>query len=176
MKTALLWLQRLFLVCSIAFLVTVFLQNRTDIVSIFALASCSGLATAILFWVLATLVMPAIAFTTLRDRKNSITFRTLLSIHLNCIPSKFLPGGVWQTFARVYDMKNIGISKTDISLVVLYEGTYAIILGAIVSTLGIYLFSSNELYSTLASILFLGSIATISENVASFFRSPPMRS
>jgi glycosyltransferase 2 family protein len=168
MKTALLWLQRLFLVCSIAFLVTVFLQNRTDIVSIFALASYSGLATAILFWVLATLVMPAIAFTILRDRKNSITFRTLLSIHLNRIPSKFLPGGVWQTFARVYDMKNIGISKTDISLVVLYEGTYAIILGAIVSTLGIYLFSSNELYSTLASILFLGSIATIP--LAHYFR------
>jgi hypothetical protein len=58
-------------------------------------------------------------------------------------------------------MKNRGISKTDISLVVLYEGTYAIILAAIVSTLGIYLFSSNELYSTLALVLFLGSITTI---------------
>ena len=168
MKTALLWLQRLFLVCSIAFLVTVFFQNRADIVSIFTFASYSGLAIAILFWILATLVIPAIAFTILRDRKNSITFRTLLSIHLNRIPSKFLPGGVWQTFARVYDMNNLGIPKTDISLVVLYENSYSIILAAIVSTLGIYLFSSSELYSTLALVLFLGSIATIP--LAIFFR------
>jgi hypothetical protein len=168
MKIALLWLQRLFLVCSIAFLVTVFFQNRMDIVSIFSVASYSGLALAILFWVLATLLMPAIAFTILRDRKNSITFRTLLSIHLNRIPSKFLPGGVWQTFARVYDMNNLGITKTDISLVVLYENTYSIILAAIVSTLGIYLLSSNELYSTLALVLLLGSIATIP--LALFFR------
>jgi hypothetical protein len=101
-------------------------------------------------------------------QKNSITFRTLLAIHLNRIPSKFLPGGVWQTFARVYDMNGLGITKTDISLVVLYENTYFIILAAIVSTLGIYLYSSNELYSTLALALFLGSIATIP--LALFFR------
>lgn len=169
MKTALQWFQRLFLVCSIAFLVTVFFQNRTDIASIFNVASYSGLATAILFWVLATLLMPAIAFTILKDRKNSITFPTLLSIHLNRIPSKFLPGGVWQTFARVYDMNDLGITKKDIGLVVLYENTYAIILAAIASTLGIYLFSSNELYSTLALVLFLGSIVTIP--LALFFRN-----
>lgn len=161
MKTALLWLQRLFLVASVAFLVIVFFQNRADIFSIFSAASYSGLATAILFWVLATLLIPAIAFTILRDRKNSITFSTLLSIHLNRIPSKFLPGGVWQTFARAYDMNTMGIAKTDIGLVVIYENTFSVIVAAIVSTLGIYLFSSNELYSTLALILFLGSIATI---------------
>ena len=135
MKTALLWLQRLFLVCSIAFLIAVFFQNRTDIVSIFTAASYSGLAIAILFWILATLL---------------------------------IPGGVRQTFARVYDMNGLGITKTDISLVVLYENTYFIILAAIVSTLGIYLYSSNELYSTLALALFLGSIANIP--LALFFR------
>lgn len=161
MKTALLWLQRLFLVCSIAFLVTVFYQNRAEVISIFSVASYSGLTTAIFFWILATLLIPAISFTILRDRQNSITFRALLSIHLNRIPSKFLPGGIWQTFARVYDMNNMGITKTDISLVVLYENTYSIILAAIVSTLGIYLFSSSDLYSTLALLLFLGSIATL---------------
>ena len=129
MKTALLWLRLLFLVYSVVFLVTVFLQDRTDIVFIFAVASYSGLAIETLFWVLAIRAMPAIAFTIFRDRKNSITFRTLLSIHLKRIPSRFLPRDVWQTFTRVYDMNHIGISKTDISLVVLYEGTYAIILG-----------------------------------------------
>ena len=117
---------------------------------------------------LATLIMPAIAFTILRDRKNSITFRTLLSIHLNRISSFFLPGGVWQTFVLVCDMNHIGISKTDTSLAVLYEGTCVITLGAIVSTLGIYLFNSNELYSTLTLVLFLISIATIP--LALFFR------
>jgi hypothetical protein len=39
--------------------------------------------------------------------------------------------------------------------------TYAIIIGIIVSILEIYLFSSNELHSTLALVLFLGSIVTI---------------
>ncbi len=161
MKTALLWFQRLFLVCSIAFLITVFFQNRADVLSVFAVASYSGLIVAIMFWMLATLVMPAIACTILRDRGNSTTFRTLLAIHLNRIPSKFLPGGVWQTFARAYDMSSIGISKTDIGLVVLYENTYSIILAASVSTLGIYLLDDNGLYSSLALILFLGSIATV---------------
>ena len=129
MKTTLFWLRLLFLVCSAVCLVTVFLQDRTDIVFIFAVTSYSRLAIVILFWVLAIRTLPTIAFAILRDRKNSITFRTLLSIHLKRIPSRFLPRGVWQTFTRVYDMNHIGISKTDISLVVLYEGTYAIILG-----------------------------------------------
>ena len=39
--------------------------------------------------------------------------------------------------------------------------TYAIIIGIIVSILEFYLFSSNELHSTLAVVLFLGSIVTI---------------
>ena len=161
MKTALLWFQRLFLVCSIAFLITVFVQNRADVLSIFSVASVSGLAVAILFWIIATLFMPSIAFTILSDRRNSISYSTLLSIHLNRIPSKFLPGGVWQTFARAYDMSSMGVTKTDISLVVLYENTFSIILAATVSTLGIYLLDENGLYATLALILFFGSIATI---------------
>jgi len=94
MKTALLWLRLLFLVYSAVSLVTVFLQDRTDIVFIFAVASYSGLAIDILLWVLAIHAMPAIAFTILRNKKNSITFRALLSIRLNRIPSNFLPGGV----------------------------------------------------------------------------------
>lgn len=161
MKTALLWFQRLFLVCSIAFLIYVFIQNRAEVVSIFTLASYSTLLLAIFFWFSATLVMPAIAHTVLRDRENSISYGMLLSIHINRIPSKFLPGGVWQTFARAYDMNSLGVSKTDIGLVVLYENTYSIILAAIVSTLGISLLSVNELYAKLALILFIGSVATI---------------
>ena len=120
MKTALLWLRLLFLVYSVVFLITVFLQGGTDIVSIFAVASYSGVAIVTLFWILAVRAMPAIAFTILRNRQNSITFRTLLSIHLNRIPSNFLPDGVWQIFARVYDMNNIDVSKIGISVVVLY--------------------------------------------------------
>lgn len=161
MKTALLWFQRLFLVCSIAFLIVVFVQNREDVFSIFSTASYSTLSLAILFWILATLFMPAIALTILQDRENNVSFQTLLAIHLNRIPSKFLPGGVWQTFARAYDMSSMGVSKTDISLVVLYENTFSIILAATVSTLGIYLLDTNGLYATLALILFFGSLATI---------------
>lgn len=161
MRTTLLWLQRLFLFGSIAFLVTVFLQNSAEIISIFSVASYPGIATAILFWILATFLIPAIALTILRDKNNSITFQTLLAIHLNRIPAKFLPGGIWQTFARVYDMNNLGIAKSDISLVVLYENTYSVILAAILSTLGIFLFSSSELYSNLALVLFLGSVSTL---------------
>ncbi len=166
MKTALLWFQRLFLVCSIAFLITVFFQNRADVVSIFSVASYPGLALAISFWVLTTLLIPAIAFTILWDRNNNIGFLTLLEIHLNRIPSKFLPGGVWQTFARAYDMSSMGVTKTDISLVVLYENSYSIILAAMVSTLGIYLLDANGLYATLALILFFGSIAFVPIAVA----------
>ena len=68
--------------------------------------------------------MPTIVFTILSDRKNSITFRTLLSIRPNRIPSKFVPSGLWQTFARAYDMSNIDVSKIGISVDVLYEGIY----------------------------------------------------
>ena len=68
--------------------------------------------------------MPTIVFTILSNRKNSITFRTLLSIRPNRIPSKFVPSRLWQTFARAYDMSNIDVSKIGISVDVLYEGIY----------------------------------------------------
>lgn len=94
MKTVLLWLQRLFLLFSIAFLIYVFVQNRRDIVEVFSTVSMSGIVLGMGFWILATLVIPLIALTVLRDRGNTISYSTLLFIHLNRIPSKFLPGGV----------------------------------------------------------------------------------
>lgn len=54
----------------------------------------SGIVLGMGFWILATLVIPLIALTVLRDRGNTISYSTLLFIHLNRIPSKFLPGGV----------------------------------------------------------------------------------
>ena len=161
MKTVLLWLQRLFLLFSIAFLIYVFVQNRRDIVEVFSAVSMSGIVLGMGFWILATLVIPLIALTVLRDRGNTISYSTLLFIHLNRIPSKFLPGGVWQTVARAYDMNSLGISRRDISLVVLHENSYLILLAALISTLGIYLLDSNALYSKFALALFIGSLLTI---------------
>lgn len=74
MKNALLWLRLILLVYSVILLVTVFLQNKTDIVFIFAVTSDSELAIIILFLVLAIHPIPATTFTILRDRKNSVTF------------------------------------------------------------------------------------------------------
>ena len=161
MKIALLWLQRLFLLSSISFLIYILIRNKTDVIEVFSVASFPGIAFGIAFWIVATLLMPFIALIILQDKGNTVSYATLLSIHLNRIPSKFLPGGVWQTLARAYDMNNLSISKTDISLVVLYDSTYSIILAAIASTLGIYLLDSNTLYSQLALFLFIASLLTI---------------
>jgi len=58
-------------------------------------------------------------------------------------------------------MNSLGISRRDISLVVLHENSYSILLAALISTLGIYLLDSNALYSKFALALFIGSLLTI---------------
>ena len=79
---------------------------------------------------------------------------------------RVLRGGVQQ--ARAYDMSSLGISKTDIGLVVFYENFSSVYLATLLSTLGIYLLDANPLYSSLALLLFLGSLLVMP--VAVLFR------
>ncbi|NKB33462.1 MAG: hypothetical protein GKR91_10230 [Pseudomonadales bacterium] len=161
MKTALLWFQRLFLFGSITFLLSVLYLNREDITEVFSQAAIAGILLASGLWILTVLIAPSIAFIILRDRNNEIRLTTLLSIYISRIPAKYLPGGVWQTFARAYDMNSLGISRTDIGLVVFYENFWTVYLASVISTLGIYVLNSNPMYSSLALALFIGSLIVI---------------
>lgn len=161
MKTALLWFQRIFLLSSVCFLIAVLVVNRGDIFTIYAQASFLSIIFASGAWMLTVLLVPFAAFIVLKNQKVAIKLSTLFEIYMSRIPAKYLPGGIWQTFARAYDMNNMGIGKTDIALVVFYENFSTVYLAALISTLGIYLLDGSETYSSLALFLFMGCIATI---------------
>lgn len=161
MKSVLLWLQRVFLLGSIGFLLYILLENRADISAVLSVASVPALALAGGFWIVSVLLVPSIAWVILYSRDNEIAFSSLFVIYINRIPAKYLPGGVWQTFARAYDMNSLGISKTDVGLVVFYENFSSVYLATLLSTFGIFLLDTNPLYSSLALLLFLGSLMVV---------------
>ncbi len=89
------------------------------------------LATA---WAGLNTLTPLATAMVLRGLGADIGYRTALRIHLQRLPARYLPGGIWHTVSRVVDLRRLGVSNAQLSSLVLVENVLplatAVLLGA----------------------------------------------
>lgn len=91
---------------------------------------------AITLWMVGLLLPPLMSFVVMRGRDNNISYVKLLEIYLKRLPAKYLPGGIWQTVARGYDISQLNVSKEKIACLIFYENFWSIVVAGIVGGFG----------------------------------------
>jgi glycosyltransferase 2 family protein len=113
--------RRFFMPVAIAFLIFAAYSARDVVGQVLVQARAGPLVFAVLGWSALSLVVPLVSWTVLRGTGVDIDYRTVLRIYLDRLPARYLPGGIWQTVSRVVDLHGLGVSKSQLSLLVVVE-------------------------------------------------------
>lgn len=97
-------------------------------------ANLLALALLAVGWALLNTLTPLAATLVLRGLGVEITYATAARIHLQRLPARYLPGGIWHTVSRLVDFRQLGVTNTQLSTLVLVENVVplatAVALGA----------------------------------------------
>lgn len=113
--------QRLFAPVALGFLLFAAYSGREVFAQVVSQARPLPLVLAVLGWSLLHLVTPVVAWIVLRGAGHGLSYRELLGIHLNRLPARYVPGGVWQTVSRFVDLHARGVSQSELALLGVME-------------------------------------------------------
>lgn len=111
---------------------------------------------AVLAWMAAHLISPLFARIILRGFGQDISYRATLGMHLQYLPARYIPGGVWHTVARVGRLSHLGVSYRQLSGFVVLENLVALFVALVAGGISIGL---NQPMGTWKSVGFLGASA-----------------
>ena len=171
MKAAIKIVQGVFLVLCLGYLAYALFNESESIFSLFRNADKIFLLPALLFWPCGVLISAWFASQVIETTGRAIHYRDVLAIYLNRIPARYLPGGIWQTFARAYDLNNLGLEKGRIATLVFYENFWTVLLAALVSSIALVIGNRSGVFGDVALLMMLGTVAVFP--MAYFFRKTP---
>ncbi|MEO7325010.1 MAG: hypothetical protein ABIW82_09300 [Dokdonella sp.] len=115
--------QWLFGPVALLFLVFAGWRARTVVASVFEQANALMLLVVIGLWASLHLLTPALSRIMLLEGGADVSYRSLLEIHVGRLPARYLPGGIWHTVSRVIDLRARGVSRAQLSIMVLLENS-----------------------------------------------------
>ncbi len=89
--------------------------NKRLITDIIELSTGAFLLFSILMWIFLHFLSPLAPKIIFGNLGSSLPYRKLLSIHINQIPARYLPGGIWHTVGRMSSYHLSGISKKNVA-------------------------------------------------------------
>ena len=119
---------RLYTPVAVAFLLYVAWQARFELIDLVSRASVGCLLLTVLLWSALHLIMPLFAATMLSDENQPVTWRAAVAIHIERLPARYVPGGIWHTVGRVVDYRNKDVAAGRLSHFVILESGMAALL------------------------------------------------
>lgn len=120
---------------AVLFLAVAGWHSRAVFVAVVEQAAPTLLLVTVILWALLHLLTPVFSWVVLREMGADIGYRTLLAIHVSRLPARYLPGGIWHTVSRVMDLHRLGVTRSQLSVMVLLENVVpvavALILGGL---------------------------------------------
>jgi hypothetical protein len=89
----------------------------------------------------------------LRVAGTTIPYRTVLQIHVQRLPARYLPGGIWQTVSRMVDLHGLGVRRPQLSTLIVVENVVPLAVAVVQGGLCLYLSGADAQLSLLAIIL-----------------------
>lgn len=115
--------QWLFGPLALLFLAVAGWRARNVVATVFEHADILMLLIVIGLWATLHLLTPALSRIMLLECGAEVGYRTLLEIHVGRLPARYLPGGIWHTVSRVIDLRARGVSRSQLSIMVLLENS-----------------------------------------------------
>ncbi|WP_082538992.1 hypothetical protein [Lysobacter sp. Root494] len=118
---------------AVLFLVVAGIGARGTFENVVRHAHWPALIIAVLLWSALHLLSPAFTWVVLRGFGTNVRYVDALAIHVNRLPARYLPGGIWHTVSRVVDLHGKGVSRTQLATMVALENilpvSVALVLG-----------------------------------------------
>lgn len=137
--------RRLFMPVALAFLVFAAYSARDVISQVLAQARPGILVLAVFGCSALSLILPLVTLTVLRGMGVTINYRTILRVYVDRLPARYLPGGIWQTVSRMADLHALGMSRSQLSLLVLVENLGSLAIALVAGGTFLLLTGSTEL-------------------------------
>ncbi|HVR80729.1 MAG TPA: hypothetical protein VHF02_01350 [Luteimonas sp.] len=145
---------------AVAFLIVSFWRARVTLQAVLLQAEVPPLILTIALWALLHLLTPLLSALVLREIGTAVDYRTALAIHVGRLPARYLPGGIWHTVSRVMDLHRLGVSRSQLSVLVLLENLVPV--GTALTVGGLCLWAAGGLRLPLAIAAVLGGVLLLS--------------
>lgn len=113
--------RRVFTPLALIFLVLAAYSAREAFAQVLAQARLAPLLLTVLAWSSLNLLLPVITWIVLRGLGVRIDYASALCIHVARLPARYLPGGIWQTVSRIMDLHQLGVGRSQLSVLVMVE-------------------------------------------------------
>lgn len=106
---------------AIVFLLAAGWHSREVFQTVISQTDAIPIVLAIALWSSLHLLSPVFSWIVLHDAGVRIDYGCLLNIHVGRLPARYLPGGIWHTVSRVVDLHEKGVTRSQLSLMLLLE-------------------------------------------------------
>lgn len=137
--------RRLFTPLALAFLALAAYSARDAFWHVLSQAQLAPLFVTVLAWSSLNLLMPMTSWIVLRGLGVRIDYRTALRIHVDRLPARYLPGGIWQTVSRMMDLYQLGVNRAQLSVLVMVENVGSLAMAVTAGGLCVLLAGSSRL-------------------------------
>lgn len=117
--------KRVFTLLAVSFLAHALWSTRDDLLRLFSEVNPVLMALAVVLWMLSHTVSPLFSSSVLTALGSRLGYCRALELHVQYLPAKYLPGGIWHTIARVGVLHTQGISKRNLTALVFLENLMA---------------------------------------------------
>ncbi len=125
---------------------------RAPLSELLATARAGWLIAACLLWAVLHVLAPVFSWIVLRADGIAVGYPELLRVHVQRLPARYLPGGVWHTVTRMLDLSASGIERVALARLVVLENTLPLAVAAALGGFFICLANGPQL-AGLAAIL-----------------------
>ncbi len=149
----------LFTPVAILFLIYITWQSQDTIGQLLSSAQITYLATATIGWSLLYLFYPAMLVVLSHGWKTHLSFENAFYIHINRLPARYIPGGIWHSVARFVDFSALGLDKRQLTSIFLFENILSFSLAIFLGASMLLFYQSDRIsYLILVSSIFASTV------------------
>lgn len=133
-------------------------QSQDLLSNLLAKTQWHYLAISVLCWILLHIVSVQQIQLQFQCLSLTLSYRQLFYIHVNRLPTRYVPGGIWHSVNKLIDFHDLGIKKTQLGGIFLLENMQSILMSFLIGgSLVFYFRGISDIWGQIAGLVALGS-------------------
>jgi len=161
LRNVMVWMRWFFTPAAIAFLAYFGWQSKMLLEDVITNALPGYLVAAIIVWTLMHFYLPLFTLVVLGACGSKITYKNTLQNHLNNLPARYIPGGIWHTVGRVLGLREQGIGQRSLAVFVFLENMLVVAIAFLLGGVLIFAFRGLDGWGGVAVLGAIGGLVAI---------------
>lgn len=138
LKTVLKWTKLIFTPLAFGFIIYFAWQSRDILAIVIVNTQPKYIILAIFLLIMVHFVAPVSVVMILKTCGSSISYKFSLKTHINRLPARYLPGGIWHTVGRTMDFYRQGVKPVHLTAFVLLENILGVSTAFIIGGISVW--------------------------------------